>query len=473
MLRQRARLVGSTLFVADLLLIVAAYIVAYVTRDVLFTPEYDPLFTLTEYLWLLLGILPSWSLLLYYFKLYDSYRTAPFWVEPWAILKVTFWGTLTVGILIFALKLHFVSRLFIFIFGVIVFLLLSTVRTGIRFAARYVRRRGLNYRNILLVGTGRQATELANTIGRYKDWGLRICGIVLDSEGGDVGISGEYPVKGTIEDIPRIITDEIIDEVIFAVSRNRLEDLEEVFLTCEKQGVRTRVALNFFSHVVAKARLEDLGEIPLLTFSTTPYNEWLLAFKRAFDIFVSGILLIMLIPVFLFIALAVKLTSPGPMFFRQIRVGMNGRRFALYKFRSMVSDAEIMKKDLFQLNEMDGPVFKIRNDPRLTRIGKFIRRFSFDELPQLVNVLKGDMSIVGPRPPVPEEVAHYERWHRRRLSMKPGLTCLWQIQGRNRIKDFDDWMKLDLQYIDNWSLKLDLKIFFKTIPTVFLARGAS
>lgn len=475
MLRQRAKLIASTIFVIDLISITAAFFVAYWIRDSLFALELDPLFPITDYLWLLFGILPIWSFLLYYFKLYDSYRTAPFWAEPWGSFQVAFWGTFAAGVFVFILKLHFVSRLFIFIFGVIAFLLLSIARAGLRITASRVRKRGLNFRNVLIVGSGRQASELTDTIRNNEGWGLKVCGIVLDSERDDVEFAGECAIniKGTIEDIPKIITNEIVDDVIFAVSKKRLEELEGIFLTCEEQGIRTRVALNFFPHVIAKVHLEDFGEIPLLTFSTTPYNEWLLAIKRVFDICVSGTLFISLSPLLILIALAVKVTSRGPIFFRQIRVGVNGRRFTLYKFRSMVSHAESIKKDLIYLNEMDGPVFKIKNDPRITLIGKFIRRFSLDELPQLINVLKGDMSIVGPRPPIPEEVAHYERWQRRRLSMKPGLTCIWQIQGRNRISNFDNWMKLDLLYIDNWSLKLDLQIFLKTIPVVLWGRGAS
>ena len=216
----------------------------------------------------------------------------------------------------------------------------------------------------------------------------------------------------------------------------------------------------------------SLDGLPMMTYSTTPTNELLLLWKRGVDLMVSIVLLVLSLPALLMVALLIKLGSRGSVLFRQTRCGLNGRLFTLYKFRSMVENAEERKEDLAQLNEMGGPAFKLRQDPRVTPFGRFQRRFSLDELPQLWNVLKGDMSLVGPRPPVPKEVAEYQRWQRRRLSMRPGLTCLWQVSGRNEV-DFDRWMELDLQYIDTWSPLLDLKILAKTIPVVLTGRGAS
>ena len=212
--------------------------------------------------------------------------------------------------------------------------------------------------------------------------------------------------------------------------------------------------------------------MPLLTFSTTPYSQLQLMLKRGLDVLPSAVLLVLGLPVVSLIALMVKISSGGGVLFRQTRCGLNGRSFTLYKFRTMVADAEERRRDLEHLNEMNGPVFKLRSDPRVTWLGRFLRKFSLDELPQLWNVLRGDMSLVGPRPPIPEEVAQYQRWQRRRLAMKPGLTCLWQISGRNQI-DFDRWMELDLEYIDSWSPMLDFEILLKTIPVVLSGRGAS
>ncbi len=218
--------------------------------------------------------------------------------------------------------------------------------------------------------------------------------------------------------------------------------------------------------------MEDLDGMPLLSFATTPTSQIQLMAKRALDVALSSLLLLLGLPVVTLIAGLIKLTSGGNVLFRQTRCGLNGRFFTIYKFRTMVEGAEDRRRELLHLNEMKGPVFKLRSDPRVTWLGRFLRRFSLDELPQLWNVLRGDMSLVGPRPPIPEEVAQYQRWQRRRLAMKPGLTCLWQISGRNNI-DFERWMQLDLEYIDSWSPLLDLKILVKTIPAVLSGRGAS
>ncbi len=473
MLRQQAKLVAFSVYIADLVLVIISFLTSYWVRNTFLSTQYGPLAPIEDYLWLLFIIISLWSFLLYYFGLYESYRTKPLWVEPWQIVKVAFWATLLTGAFIFVFKLHYISRLFIVLFAVVAFLLLSIERRIIRSIARQVRKRGLNYRNIIIVGTGRRAREIAKVLEENRNWGLKLIGIVCDNGNDHLPKVGRYPVIGNIKQMPEILHSQVVDEVIFAVSRKKLEETEEIFLMCEELGIRARVAVNFFPHMIAKVHLDDLHGIPLLTFTTTPYNEFQLAVKRTFDLSISSIMLILLSPLLLVIAGLIKGTSLGPVLFKQTRVGLNGRKFTLYKFRSMVQDAESRKQEVLGLNEMNGPVFKMRNDPRSTGIGKFLRRTSLDELPQLINVFKGDMSIVGPRPPIPEEVSHYKPWQRRRLSMKPGLTCLWQINGRSKITDFEQWMKLDLQYIDNWSLKLDFKIFLKTIPVVLLGRGAS
>jgi len=375
--------------------------------------------------------------------------------------------------MVFVSKTEYISRLFIVVFGILCFFSLLLERVVLRVFIRSVRKKGYNFRNIIIVGTGKRARELADVIEQNKHWGLRLNGFVSDNGDYRGKKIGEIPVLGSVLDIPQMLKKYVVDELIFAVSRKRLEELEELFLLCEEQGVRTRIAVNFFPHMIAKVHLDDLRGIPLLTFTTTPHNEALLFGKRFFDIIVSTIFLLLFLPLIIMISVFIKISSDGPVFFRQERIGLNGRRFIFYKFRSMLKNAEEMKETLKHLNEMDGPVFKIKKDPRATTIGRFLRRTSLDELPQLFNVLLGNMSIVGPRPPLPEEVEKYERWQRRRLSMKPGLTCLWQVNGRNKIKDFKKWMELDLHYIDNWSLKLDFKIFLKTIFVVLGGRGAS
>jgi exopolysaccharide biosynthesis polyprenyl glycosylphosphotransferase len=231
------------------------------------------------------------------------------------------------------------------------------------------------------------------------------------------------------------------------------------------------VAVDLFPAKVSNVSMEFLENVPLLTFSTTPDRAFALFVKRVMDIVLSAFLLTILFPFMAVIGVLIKLTSSGPILYKQVRCGLYGRRFVLYKFRSMNEGAEDVLWEIKHLNEMDGPVFKMRNDPRVTPLGRFLRKSSIDELPQFWNVLRGDMSLVGPRAPLPEEVKEYSRWQRRRLSVKPGITCLWQVSGRNEI-DFHEWMKLDLHYIDNWSLLLDLKILVRTFPVVLLCRGA-
>src|SRR6266545_882322 len=329
--------------------------------------------------------------------------------------------------------------------------------------------------SVLIVGTGRRAIDVARLVLDHKYWGYKILGFVSDGHRLPNGWA-RYRVYGTVPEIRSLLErgefPEIVDEIVFAVTRKKLDEMKQIFLLCEELGIRARVAMNFFQNRLARIEVEELEGIPFLTFTTTPSNETQLAAKRMLDIAVSLMLLGLSLPVIVVAALAIKLTSPGSVVFKQKRIGLNGRTFTLYKFRTMIADAHERLGEVSHLNEMTGPVFKATNDPRITAVGRIMRKFSFDELPQLWNVLKGDMSLVGPRPPIPEEVRSYHRWQRRRLSMKPGLTCLWQVNGRNNV-DFDRWMQMDLQYIDNWSPSLDLKILLRTIPAVLLGRGAS
>jgi len=318
--------------------------------------------------------------------------------------------------------------------------------------------------------------EIARTLEANESRGMRLFGIV--HTGGELGLSPPHGLElakpypeFTLPELPDLLRRHVIDEVIFVVAKEDLEKLGDTFLVCEEEGVKTRVLLSFFPQVVSKVYLERLGSKPLLTFSATPDDEILLL-KRGVDFVMALAALVLLSPVLLVLAILVKLTSRGPVFFSQVRCGLGGRKFTLYKFRSMRADADLIREELEALNEVDGPVFKIRNDPRCTPIGRFMRKFSLDELPQFVNIIRGDMSFVGPRPPLPQEVEKYERWQRRRLRMQPGLTCLWALEGRSRLS-FRRWMELDLEYIDHWSMALDWKILLKTIPIVIVGRGAS
>jgi len=480
MLRQQARLIARVVYLVDLALTSAAFFAAFFIRDVLLpriAPEHFPtgLFPLAEYLKIYPLVLVIWSVLLFTYHSYHSHRTVPIVREGLTTMRIVLVGNVLLATVAYLLPLRQLSRSWFILFVVLSAVFLLTEKLLMRVIARYVRSKGLNYRTVLIVGTGRRATEIAGMIDEHKYWGYKILGFVSDGHRLANGWA-RYRIFGNVPDLKNILEarqiSEPIDEIVFAVTRKKLDEMKQIFLMCEELGIRTRVAMNFFQNRVARIEIEELQGVPFLTFTTTPSNETHLALKRSLDIAVSFMVLALAFPVIVLVATAIKLTSPGSIVFRQKRIGLNGRMFTLYKFRTMIEDAHERRGEVRHLNEMTGPVFKSKADPRITRVGRILRRFSLDELPQLWNVLKGDMSLVGPRPPIPEEVASYHRWHRRRLSMKPGLTCLWQISGRNNV-DFDRWMRLDLQYIDNWSPSLDLKILLRTIPAVLSGRGAS
>ena len=494
MLKERARIIAATIFALDLSLVGAAFLLAYWVRSTvlpwLLPGQFpQPLYPLTEYLPFLPLALVIWGALLLRTGRYRSHRTVPIVEEAWAIVRVCVTGTVVFTLLLYTLRIDElvldddrISRLWILLFAILACLLLLSEKLGVRITSRYVRTRGYNYRTVLLVGINPTSRELAQALQEHTWWGYRLAGFVANGESRSNGEPTDpstldstlgLPLLGHVEDIPRIVSETVVDEVIFAVRRRDLDRLEDLFLALSEQGIRVRFAVNFFPHTKAKVELEEMAEMPVLSFSTAPTSQVQLLFKRALDVAISVLLLVLALPVVGLVALAIKATSRGgTVLFRQTRCGLNGRSFTLYKFRTMVEDAEERRREIEHLNEMKGPVFKLRSDPRVTWLGRFLRKFSLDELPQLWNVLRGDMSLVGPRPPIPEEVAKYQRWQRRRLAMKPGLTCLWQISGRNEI-DFDRWMELDLEYIDSWSPGLDLKILLKTIPVVLSGRGAS
>jgi exopolysaccharide biosynthesis polyprenyl glycosylphosphotransferase len=480
MLKQKASLVTRIVYLADLGLTSVAFFAAFFIRDLVLphiSPSHFPtgLFPLQEYLKIYPLVLVIWSVLLFTYHSYHSHRTIPLTREALTTIRVVVVGNVLLATIAYLMPLRQLSRSWFILFVVLSACILLLEKILLRILARYVRLKGLNYRTVLIVGTGRRAIEIAKVIEGHKYWGYKILGFVSDGHRLSNGWA-RYRVYGTVPDLRNLLekgqTAEPIDEIVFAVTRKKLDEMKQIFLMCEELGVRTRVAMNFFPNKVARIEIEDLEGIPFLTFTTTPSNETQLALKRLLDVAVAMLVLVLSLPGILIAMIAIRLTSPGSVLFKQERIGLNGRSFTLYKFRTMIEDAHARRGEVSHLNEMTGPVFKAKDDPRVTAVGRFLRKFSFDELPQLWNVLKGDMSLVGPRPPIPEEVSVYQRWHRRRLSMKPGLTCLWQISGRNNV-DFDRWMQLDLQYIDNWSPSLDLKILLRTIPAVLLGRGAS
>jgi exopolysaccharide biosynthesis polyprenyl glycosylphosphotransferase len=484
MLKERARILSVAIFTLDLSLVSAAFICAYGLRDAVLprmAPETFPsrLYSLGDYLPLLPLALAIWGGLLLSSGRYRSHRTVPLLDEAWAILRVCVSGAILFTLVLYLTRWDEkilvddrVSRLWSLLFAALSCLLLLTEKLALRLTSRYVRSHGFNYRTVLIVGTSPAALRIADSIYGHRFWGYRVLGFIRNGHAPEEPWPSRYPILGELAHIPRIVESNSVDDVIFAVHRRELDRLEDLFLSLQEQGIRTRFAMDLFPHTRARIELEELDGVPLLSFATTPTSQLKLMLKRTLDVALAAFLLFLGLPIAGMIALTIKLTSRGNVLFRQTRCGLNGRSFTLYKFRTMVEGAEDRRSELLHLNEMNGPVFKLRSDPRVTRLGRFLRRFSLDELPQLWNVLRGDMSLVGPRPPIPEEVAQYKRWQRRRLAMKPGLTCLWQISGRNNI-DFDRWMQLDLEYIDSWSPLLDLKILLKTVPVVLSGKGAS
>ncbi|MGZ5434358.1 MAG: sugar transferase [Thermoanaerobaculia bacterium] len=483
MLKQHAKLVRRLVYLSDVALTAGAFFLAFWVRDVLFpliAPGVFPtgLYPFLEYAKILPVALVLWTLLFFSHQSYHSHRTIPIRHEIRDVLHIVGIGTLLLAAFAYLLRLELLSRSWFILFLIFAGILLSLNRAAIRLLARYVRSQGMNYRTIVVVGTGRRGREIVEMIEQHPYWGYKVLGFVSDGHRLPNGWNTRYRVLGNLEDLRRLVEKGIeghkdaIDEVAFAVTRRKLDALRSIFLLCEELGIKTRIAMNFFPNRLARVELEELEGIPFITFTTTPTNVTHLALKRTIDVVAAVGILVLTLPMLGIAALAIRFTSPGSVLFKQERLGLNGRIFTLYKFRTMIEDAHRMREEIAHLNEMNGPVFKSSQDPRITKVGRILRKFSLDEIPQLWNVLRGDMSLVGPRPPLPEEVWSYERWQRRRLSMKPGLTCLWQVSGRNSV-DFDRWMELDLQYIDTWSPTLDFKILLRTIPAVLSGRGAS
>lgn len=361
-------------------------------------------------------------------------------------------------------------------FGVFSLVTIAAYRSFLCLGVWGVRQWGLNFRYVILVGANERTHRLVNGLLKHARFGYNIIGI-LEDDPNRLKFLREYEQKiphlGGFHNLEKVLLDHVVDEIHICLPvRSCYELIQSMAHFCVGLGVSVRLVADLFPLRLATSRVHHIEGIPMLSLSTAPDSGLELALKRFLDVTVSLALLILFSPLFLIVAIMIKLDSPGPIFFLQERVGLSQRRFRMIKFRSMVADAEALRKGLEPLNEADGPVFKIRNDPRVTRAGRFLRKFSIDELPQLVNVLKGEMSLVGPRP-LPKDEIEKQSWdQRRRLSVKPGMTGLWQVSGRSELK-FQEWVDLDLSYIDNWSISQDFLILLKTFRAVFQARGAA
>ncbi len=429
-------------------------------------------------------LLVLWHIVFSAFGLYDSRRMSGRTADAIDAFKAAMVGTSLLTVASLAFPIRMISPSFLLVFWSISTAVAVVQRVLLRSVLERIRLKGRNLRHMLIVGTNSRALDFASMIKARPELGYRIIGFV-DKEWTGLKdnlvvfqtadfTSHGYSVASDFDNLSNFLRTSVVDEVVIALPFGSLHpQAAKIAAQCEEQGITTRVLPNIFDLKVARARADELEDTSLITNYTGVAESWPILLKRGLDIVLSAILLVMLAPLMLLVAALIKFTSPGPVLFTQNRVGYNKRRFKVYKFRTMTPGAEHKIKELEHLNEVSGPVFKIKKDPRITPVGKLLRKTSIDELPQLFNVLKGDMSLVGPRPLPERDYAGFNQdWQRRRFSVRPGITCLWQINGRSSIA-FDKWMQLDLQYIDTWSLWLDLEILLRTIPAVFKGSGAA
>ncbi len=403
--------------------------------------------------------------------LYDLRRGASWLDAVYIIFSGTVVGTAALIVWYFSSRPLAVSRLMLLYAAVIIVALLSIsrlVESSLRYA---LHRRGIATDRLLIVGAGEIGRAIMRNVVAQPELGYQIVGYLDDDLTKQGAAIGRFPALGGVDKTACVIREQRVDDVIVALPLYARERIGQVLRACEALGVRVRIVPDMFQLRLNQVHIDTINGIPLIGVRETTIRGWNRALKRGLDVVLSALALTLAAPIMALVALAIRLDSPGPIFYRQTRVGLNGRLFTVLKFRSMYVGAEKEVRALQASNEASGPLFKIKNDPRRTRVGSFIRRTSLDELPQFFNVLKGDMSLVGPRPPIPTEVERYDEWHKRRLEVSPGITGLWQVSGRSELT-FDEMVMLDLYYAENWSLALDLKIMLRTIPTVLLGTGA-
>ena len=429
-----------------------------------------PALPLWAYVALLPLIVPLWIFMLAAFGAYDSPLAVPMSRMVRAVTVAVTVALMHLVFLVFALKLQFVSRLVVFVFAVVNIAVLLTMRGVLRWRQR--RFPGLR-RRILVAGTGERARRAMTALAGEGDRHCEIVGLVDMGRPPAPGADGTFMLQRSVDDVVAVLDGNVIDEIVLAAPRSMIDVMESVVVAAEAEGVRVRVLADFFQAAPKRLSLDEFGTLPFLTLDWIAYEDWKVLAKRAIDLVVAAGALIASAPMLAAIALAIKLDSNGPVFFVQTRVGHHKRPFPFRKFRTMCMDAQRLQAALETRNEAQGPVFKIAQDPRVTRIGQFLRRTSLDELPQLWNVVRGDMSLVGPRPLPLRDVSRFDQAaQRKRFSVKPGITCLWQVSGRSNLT-FAEWLRLDLWYIDNWSLTLDLKLLARTVPAVLRGTGAT
>jgi len=459
-------------FITALLTFVTSYSVYHYLKK-MFPKIIIGNFILDEFYILVILFLCYTTVLL--FKNYNAYsyqRFTSIITEYSIIIKVAILNFLFSVVALFMIKGGMVPRTFLVLslfIGIVFFVIQKTLTI---YVASFIRVKGKDRKKVILIGTGTRALQFINTVNKNFGWGLDIIGI-LTGDNEKVGKEvGGVKIIDLYENIESVLVKYNPEEVIITISTRRFDKIRDIFESCEKMGVYFRLNSDFFGKITKNVKAENVFGLNIISFYPTRQSEWELIIKRMIDIIVSLVLIVLLLPVFIIIMSIIFFQDGFPVLYKWEIVGYKRKPIVSWKFRTMVKNADELKKTLLKNNEMTGPMFKLTNDPRILPVGHILRKYSLDELPQLFSVLKGDLSLVGPRPPLQYEFKEFDLWHRRKLSVKPGLTCLWQISGRNRISNFDDWARLDLEYIDNWSIWLDLKILLKTLPAVLSGKGA-
>lgn len=428
-----------------------------------------PLTQSKEQMIIALLIIPVWFGLLELFDLGAMARIQRYRQIIQKYIIVVAAGSITLAFFAHSLDYEWFGSRLMIAFALLNFFVLTTQKIAGRSLLKYLRRKGYNTRMLLVIADD-SSSDFIHQLIDTEEWGYRIWGIVTDSELIRQEFEDQFYIFTEKDNFAEIIDERVIDEVFYCKQQFNATHIQKLVNECREVGVAFHIHNKVLSFNGLSPKLHFLNHQFFISFRNTPENYLALKIKSTLDFFLSILFLLGISPIMLAIAVAIKLDDGGPVFFKQIRVGRHGRLFKCLKFRTMVTNAEEIKEKIMSLNEQDGPVFKIKNDPRITRVGKFLRKTSLDELPQFVNVVMGDMSIVGPRPPIPAEVKQYERHLKRRLSINPGITCIWQVSGRNNVP-FDRWMEMDMEYIDNWSLRLDFIIMLKTFKVLFERNG--
>lgn len=469
--RNEQEFIKIVLAIFDIFVTIVSFFIAYWFRDFFFEHSYGNLQGMETYTWLLIIIIPLWVILLVAFKVYDIKLNR----NIRGTLKVVFRlipaviiGDLVLTSVFYLTGRMEISRLFFIMFAIINFVLLWFDKMIVQLIWHSRVKDKKNHQQVLVVGTG-DRDNFTKYVNKNPQLMMNIIGYVSV---GDIPFPENKKVLGTIDDLVDILKKNVVDEVVFNIPTEYMPEIEDFVFECENMGISVRMVIQLSKMTVSKTEVEMLGNIPMISFHTVNFSPFQSFLKRSLDICGAVIGLIITAIAFIFIAPAIKLDSEGPILFGQYRIGRNGRKFKFYKFRSMYKDAEERKKALMSKNEMQGYMFKMTDDPRITKVGNFLRKTSLDELPQFWNILKGDMSLVGTRPPTMDEVVKYDTHHWKRLSIKPGLTGMWQVSGRSDITDFDEVVRLDVEYIDKWSIWLDIRIIFQTVLVVFKREGS-